>query len=338
MVKLIFGLTAAAGVLGPAIFALGIVVSGVGAGLTAIGTVIGLLLSPVALVAGAIVGAVALIYHHWDGIVQFFSDIWADIKAIFPESAAFFEGLWAKISRPVEGIFDWITAAWTDVKNWISGPADGQSLYDWLMVPVEGLFAWVTDAWDGVINLIKTPREDIWAGVTSAAATAGGAALSLFSGLSDAIAGLDWQSIGTTIGDLLVIGISSLAGLLSKITEVVGNIDWTNAGHVVGAAIAAAIVATVKTTIKIGKTIIDLLLSASEDGTLKGAAGDIGSAIYDAIIAALSGLGDFIIGLITGLFSDVNWKSFLPDWSSMVPDWLKTDNNPGVLTGGAVTH
>ena len=63
LVKLVFGLTAAAAVLGPALIALGLVVGGLGTGLTALGAALGILFSPVVLLGAAFAAAAWLIHE-----------------------------------------------------------------------------------------------------------------------------------------------------------------------------------------------------------------------------------------------------------------------------------
>ena len=69
---------------------------------------------------------------------------------------------------PIDDIFDWIGAAWDKVLGWISGPAEGQSVFAWLSVPVFGLFNWINDAWDAVIGYLSAKHPAVFAWLSEA--------------------------------------------------------------------------------------------------------------------------------------------------------------------------
>ena len=361
LVRLVFGLTAAALVLGPALLALGVVVGGVGIGLTALGAVIGVLFSPVLLLGAAFAAAAWLLYDNWDGVVAFFEDVWAGIKEAFPGTAAFFEDLWAKAALPVPGIFDWVTGAWDRTITAIR-TGDYSDLWDGIKgagtAATAAAATFYLDAWAAFQALDWTALgadlgELVVAGIVTLTNLAGS--------LTSSVEGMDFKSVGETIGK--VIGqfmagrITSLAGVVSGMLERVSELDFVGIGDVIGGALLAGLKAAViglagvlagmTATAKeidwgevgemIGKSVkaalliaIDLgtglakaLVTAATDGTLLKAAGDLGEAILDALVAALAGITDAIAGMIKGA---------MPDW---LLEWVEGDGEPAPVVRGA---
>ncbi len=340
LVKLVFGLSAAAAVLGPALIALGLVVGGVGTGLTALGAALGVLFSPVVLLGAAFAAAAWLIHDNWDGIVAFFEGVWTGIKGAFPGTAAFFEGLWDKAALPVAGIFDWVTNAWDAAVAWISGPKEGESWNAWLMVPVDGLFSWVTDAWDKAVSLIRTPRGDIWDGIKFAGSAAAAAASAFYLDAWSAFQALDWTVIGDGLGALVVQGIAKLTNLAGSIAATADGIDFTSIGQkigdwmgsavVTGVASLAGLVANMTATANaldlagIGTTIGELMgsslvaavgaltgivssLTATVDGIDFSIVGEkVGGWIGDSVVGRVAALG----GLVSGMLAKVQTLDF----------------------------
>ena len=297
LTKLIFGLTAATTVLGPALLALGVIVGGVGAGLTVMGAALGFLASPIILAGAAIAGAALLVRRNWDGVVGFFRRVWEGVRNVFPGAAAFFEGLWSKVATPVAGIFDWLKAAWDDTIVYLSGPREGESLYDWLMRPVGGLFQWLRDAWDRAMAWIRRPQVDIWDGVIAAGAGAAAAAQTILDQVRSAFGALDWTEIGSTAGALLVSGIVTLTGLLSRMTAAVEGLDFAGVGIAIGATVAAAVVSRISTL----TGLVDGLLDRVREIDFVSVGSVIGAAVWTAAKAAIVGLSGLYQGLADGV-------------------------------------
>ena len=126
---------------------------------------------PVGLTAAALAAAALLIKDNWGAIGQFFEDRWADIQAAFPGAAQFFEDLWGEVAKPVEGIFDWVKTAWQETVDWLKGPGEDETTFDWLKRPIEGAYGWAKTAWQEVLDFIRGDEEagdpSLWRRITT---------------------------------------------------------------------------------------------------------------------------------------------------------------------------
>ena len=159
----------------------------------------------------------------------------------------------------------------------------------------------------------------------------------IWRGILDRVRALDFSVIGRVLGDSIWTGakaaIVGLAGFVTGMTTAVRAIDWTEVGEVIGLAIQTAVVGSVSFVFGL----VDAINTASRDGTLLTAIGDLGLAILDGIMAVLEGLGELVVGLVTGIFSGIDWRGFVPDWAE---PWIFGDGDvdpAGQGPSGALT-
>ena len=141
-----------------------------------------------------------------------------------------------------------------------------------------------------------------------------------YTGLLTKVREIDFSEVGRVAGRAvwaaMKAAITALTGLFTGVTSAVKAIDWGSTGTLIGQLIQTAIVGAI--TLLGG--LLDALKEAAADGSLIDAAGGLGTAIWDGIKAVLEGFTDFMVGLITGVFKDIDWFGFLPEWARK---WLE---------------
>jgi TP901 family phage tail tape measure protein len=208
-------------VVGGGLTLLGLFVSGVGSGITAIVKLVSVmrllagafslasagavLLNPVTLVIAALAASAVVLWKNWDRVRALFSGFWG---AVSPSLTPFINAL--------KTVYDWAGRAWDKIKEWTTG---GETIsvpkvaFDNAQAIAEAAEAGRRqgEAFAGHLSRTITDTQSIWSSITQAASTAGAGIDSAFrSTASSVIQAFNW--IGSQ-------GQAAWAGIQSTATE-----------------------------------------------------------------------------------------------------------------------
>ena len=199
------GLIALGGVItsvGAAVFASGVILPILSAGLAAIGSAISAVLGPGLLIVGVIAAIGSAAYHYRDAIVEWGQAFWDTIKPVRDAAAE----LWSIVTDTFGGISDAISAGnysqavaflWARLKLlFFTGAGQAVQAVSWLREQAIGIF------------------ESIWASITSGASTA----VSILGQTFGRVVGVV-GSIGGTIGDVFSTTFDWLGGALGELFD-----------------------------------------------------------------------------------------------------------------------
>ncbi len=115
---------------------LGLILPSIITGFSAVGAVLGFILSPIGLVVGAVIGLIALaalIIKNWGKISDFFRRLWGAISEVF--------------RNKIEGIKEKWTNTWTSMRDFVMG------IWDGIKQKITDSIEWIKDKIEAVKNL-----------------------------------------------------------------------------------------------------------------------------------------------------------------------------------------
>ncbi len=160
-----------------ALGALGFVLPIIGAGLAAIGAVLGALFSPIGVVIALLAGGAMLVWRNWDRLQPYFASAWEGIKS-------FAVGAWSAITSGASAAWDWIVAGWTAALPYLSAGWNGitagaAGAWSAITSGASATWGWIVAGWGAVLpylsagwDSITTGAEGAWGTVTEGAGTA----------------------------------------------------------------------------------------------------------------------------------------------------------------------
>lgn len=176
---------------GPVLFAIGKLTSG-------IGSVITLLSGPTGIVAaiGLVIAAGVYLITHWDEVKEKAQEIWEKIKGFFKDGYEKIKNIdWAGLGR---WMWDKVKAAFTSVGDWLKGKFD------------EAVAAIKSIDWSAVGSTVWGLIKDGLNGVGSAAGAVGRWFVDIFSDAWQQIKDIDWSDVGTTLWDAIKAALSGI--------------------------------------------------------------------------------------------------------------------------------